>query len=132
MNALILRFVVLAMISVAVIANLPLAQDAVTALVAGEFLFAANSALLFFIARKIFSTNVSLAGNRRSGFFFLLAIALKVFGLGIGIYIGLVVWRLPALYFVTGAVVGLVVLVLALVIGSARGDKKVEEVSRSE
>ena len=95
-------------------------------------MFAANSALLFFLARKIFSDRVIIAGNRRSGLFFLLAIALKVFGLGIGIYIGLVVWRLPVIYFVSGAVAGLVCLVIAVLMGSAHGDKKVEEVSHAE
>ena len=132
MNALISRLIILAIISVAVIAVLPLPEKASTALVAGEFLFAANSALLFFLARKIFSDRVIIAGNRRSGLFFLLAIALKVFGLGIGIYIGLVVWRLPVIYFVSGAVAGLVCLVIAVLMGSAHGDKKVEEVSHAE
>jgi hypothetical protein len=132
MNSTIHRLIILATISLAVITVLPLPKNASTALVAGEFLFAGNSALLFFIARKIFNTNVSNVGNRRSGVFFLLAIALKVFGLGLGIYIGLVVWRLPVIYFVSGAVAGLIVLVLAVMIGPTHGDKKVEEVSHAE
>jgi hypothetical protein len=57
---------------------------------------------------------------------------LKVFGLGIGIYIGLVVWRLPVIYFVSGAVVGLVGLVAAVLIGSAQSEKKVTVVSHAE
>ncbi|MCX6104747.1 MAG: hypothetical protein NTY08_02830 [Proteobacteria bacterium] len=132
MNSRIFISIVLAMISLATIAMLPLPKNASSALVAGVCLFAGNSALLFLIARKIFSTNVSLVGNRRSGIFFLLAIVLKVFGLGIGIYIGLVVWRLPVIYFVSGAVVGLVGLVVAVLIGSAQSEKKVTVVSHAE
>ena len=130
MNAQVVRIIIFAGISAAVIAILPLPPNASRALAAGELLFAGNAALLFFVARKIF--NAGPFENRRGGVLFFLAFFLKVFGLGIGIYLGLVVWRLPVIYFVSGAVAGLVGLVLAVLRGSATVDKKVDEVSLAE
>jgi hypothetical protein len=93
----------------------------VQAIFAGALTFTINAGAVAFIAGKLFKsggTEVAGARSRSSTGFLLLALLIKVFGLGLGIYLSLVWGQLSPSYFVVGALMVLLTVAAGRVIKS--------------
>lgn len=87
--------------------GLCLPEPRIQAVLAGAITFAVNAGAVFYVAKRLFRGShieTSNEGAISSTGFLMLALMMKIFGLGACTYLSLIVARLSPLYFVAGAV----------------------------